>query len=151
VVLSSIGLNLCAENIGKGTLLGNNIVEALHELKVPAQASIFILLQAPESRDLNRFLLQDSLLKSGFTVVETEQFEDYSDQIRVESFERSRTVIETSFLIQFMRITDSQVLAIKSFAFQEKYQEEAQVRNRWYSPFLTALAIGSLVILLFWG
>ena len=161
ILFFCIGLSLKAENVGKGAFLGGKLVETLHELNIPLCSSIFIWLQAPESHDFNNFVLQERLLKNGFTVVETEQFADYSVIIKVEgrfinrriaSFpRRDEMVKETSFLVQFMRIEGTQVLDIKRFDFHEKRREEAQVRNKWYSPFLTTFVIGSLVYLLYFG
>jgi len=150
-----------ADNTSRSTFLGSKLVETLHELNIAEYSSIFVLLQTPESHDFNRIVLQEYVLRGGFTVVEAEQFADYSVLIRAEerfvtqrtsSFPRRDEVIkETSFLAQFMRIEDTQVLEIKRFERQEQHREEALVRNKWYSPFLTTFVIGSLVYLLYFG
>ena len=150
---------LGAENSGQ--FLSQRLVEYLHEIDFDDKSNLYIDFQAMETSDLNKMILQEHLLKNGFSLVETEQFADYFVTIRVEeSFIVKRTerfpkvnelFKEMTFLVQFTRKNDAMVLSIKRYVFEEKHQQENVIQNKWFTPYLIALVLGSLVYYIFYG
>ena len=59
--------------------------------------------------------------------------------------------VETVFIIQIVQLSDAQVLDVKRFAMEERYQDPQQVTDKWYTPFLIVFVLGSLVYLLYYG
>ena len=153
--------DLKAINHTKGDFLSMSIIESIRSLNIPLSSSFMIFLQIPEVEGLNRFMIQKTLLESDYAIVESEQFADYTIQIKAEeSFVPRRTssflrgeelTRQTSFIVQFLRMSDSQVLGIKQYNYEEKYTTESSVKDKWYNPILVTFVIGSLVYLLYFG
>lgn len=149
------------DSLNKGQFLEESLMSILTDLEITSDSAIFVNLQSYESRDIHKLFLQEILLNNTYTVVETEQFADYSVTIRVEEnfvskktasiFVTHELIKETSFIVQVLRIKDYKVMDIKRFKFEEKHQQEKNVKDKWYSPFLVTFVIGSLIYLLYYG
>ncbi|MCL2064386.1 MAG: hypothetical protein FWG98_08445 [Candidatus Cloacimonetes bacterium] len=154
-------ISLFLFSVNSGQFLSESLVKSLKELNLENNVNLFIDLQTIETDDLNKFILQEKLLIEGYSLVEIEDFANYFVTIRVEEsfisrrsekFPRSTEYfIEKTFLVQFTRKSDSQILNVWRYVFLERHQEENVVQEKWYTPFLVAFVIGSLIYLLFYG
>ena len=144
-----------------GLYLSEKLVDSFIELDISNTSNFFIDLHATETKSLSRLILQEHLLKHDIKLVDVEQYADYLVTIiteenflekKTEKFPRVfELFIEMTFLVQITRKSDGQILDVRRYVYEEKYQEDSVIKSKWHTPFLTVFVMGSLVYLLFYG
>ena len=152
---------LNAQSPAKSDYLTSNLFNTITQLNLPDSSSYYINLQTRDTDELNLFSLQQSFLEKNKIVVDTEQFADYSISIRVEEKlypkkkgrfpAKEELWVETIFIVQIVQLSDARVLDVNRFTIDERYQDQQQVTDKWYTPFLIVFVLGSLVYLLYYG
>lgn len=140
------------------------MLECLQSVTLPDDPNIYLNLLSPESEYLSRISLQQKLLKHSYSLVEHEQFADIIIDIQEKeawagdpdskSELDDHLYLVTDFTLRIARYSDSKVLLIESKRTpiqRHEQPQKAKTEDKWYTPFLIVLAIGSLIYLLFYG
>ena len=143
----------------RGQFLANNLLNKLNELSIPNDDSLYLQFFISDTKDLNRLLLSRLLLEKDRTLVENENFANYSIMIKANervipiktnSFPRRTNLYkETVFTTQFTEMSAYEIIKIHEFSHQQRLIEEKKTQNRWYDPFLISFVLGSLVYLIY--
>ena len=138
--------------------LSRNIINSLENLEITNTSPLFIDLQFSSLDNMFLFRLQQELISRDFSLVEMSNFAEYIVTIRGEEsfnirktkgfFQRTELIRGQTFLIQYTRVIDGQVLAVDSSYFEEMQKQDEINQTKWFTPYMVAFVLGSLIYLL---